>query len=62
MSLSWLHHEISRIWFPLYVGSILTGLIAATISYFGIRLLWRWHIIRAWKQRKKRRIFSLKDQ
>ncbi|MCL6269790.1 DUF2062 domain-containing protein [Sansalvadorimonas sp. 2012CJ34-2] len=55
MNLQWLHHEIGRIWMPLYAGSLITGLVVATLSYFGIRLFWRWHIIRSWKQRKKRK-------
>ena len=55
VSLEWLTAEFSRIWLPLYLGSFLTGLFFAIISYIGIRLFWRWHIVRAWRQRQKSR-------
>ncbi|WP_281646962.1 DUF2062 domain-containing protein [Parendozoicomonas sp. Alg238-R29] len=55
ISLEWLTAEFARIWLPLYLGSFLTGLFFAIISYVGIRLFWRWHIVRTWKQRQKNR-------
>ncbi|GAA4652423.1 DUF2062 domain-containing protein [Kistimonas scapharcae] len=54
-SLEWLKTELSRIWLPLYLGSVITGLIAGALSYISIRLFWRWHIIRNWRERRKRR-------
>ena len=47
----WLTAQLSRIWVPLYLGSILCGTIAAAVSYFAIRIAWRIHVIRAWKYR-----------
>ncbi len=55
VSIEWFTHEFSRIWMPLYLGSVVTGLICATLSYFGIRLFWRWHIVKAWRQRQTKR-------
>ena len=59
ISLEWISHEFSRIWLPLYLGSLVTALIAASLSYFAVRLIWRWQIIKAW-QRRRRLIKQLK--
>ncbi|MCK5894065.1 MAG: DUF2062 domain-containing protein [Endozoicomonadaceae bacterium] len=57
-SLEWLKSELSRIWLPLYLGSIITGIVASALSYTGIRLFWRWQIIVNWRERnKKRKLF-----
>ena len=61
VSVEWFTTEFSRIWMPLYLGSFLTGLFFAIISYISIRLFWRWHIIRAWKQRQKNRSHATSD-
>ncbi len=54
-SLGWLMNELGRIWLPLYLGSILTGLLVGSLSYISIRLFWRWHIVRVWKQRQQQK-------
>ncbi|CAM3639355.1 DUF2062 domain-containing protein [Parendozoicomonas haliclonae] len=54
ISMEWLASELGRIWLPLYVGSIISGLVLGGLSYVGIRLFWRWHIVRSWRRRTKR--------
>ena len=44
-----------RIWKPLYLGSLVSGLVLGSISYLLIRILWRWNVVCNWRQRKKRR-------
>lgn len=52
MSLEWFTRSMGRIWEPLYLGSVVVGLVLAILGYLGIRGLWRLHIIRTIKQRR----------
>ncbi|MCY4472437.1 MAG: DUF2062 domain-containing protein [Kistimonas sp.] len=54
MSLSWFHHEFAHIWQPLYLGSIISGLLLGLASYVLVRFLWRLNVIKAWEDRKQR--------
>jgi len=36
---------------PLFLGNILLGLIAGTVAYILVRLLWRWHAVKQWQRR-----------
>ncbi|MGI9274716.1 MAG: DUF2062 domain-containing protein [Endozoicomonas sp.] len=47
--------ELARIWKPLYLGSIVTGIIGGALCYLLIRLYWRWNVIQHWRQRRKRK-------
>lgn len=51
ISWDWLTHELARIWEPFLLGSVMVGAAAAVLGYFGIQLLWRWHVVRAWERR-----------
>lgn len=55
LSIAWLTSEIQHIWQPMLVGSLLTGVVAATLGYFGTLLYWRFWVARNWKRRKLRR-------
>jgi uncharacterized protein (DUF2062 family) len=50
-----LQSEISAIWWPLLLGSLVCGIILSTISYFAIRWFWIWHVNRSWRKRGERR-------
>jgi uncharacterized protein (DUF2062 family) len=50
----WIWDKMEHIWLPLYVGSIVSGLIAGAISYAVIIILWRLHVVKRWKERKLR--------
>ena len=43
-----------QIWKPLYLGSVVTGIITGFICYLAIRLYWRWNIVQNWRKRKHR--------
>lgn len=60
-SLDWLTSELARIWLPLYLGSIITGLVTGSLSYVCIRLFWRWQIITHWRERRKKRALYNND-
>lgn len=54
LSVEWIWMQMEHIWFPLYVGSIVSGLILGLLSYLTVLILWRLHVIKRWKERKKR--------
>lgn len=51
LSWAWLTEEIGRIWLPLFFGSLFCGISFATLSYFTTQALWRWHVVKRWKER-----------
>ncbi|MEC8442979.1 MAG: DUF2062 domain-containing protein [Pseudomonadota bacterium] len=55
LSWHWVLHELSRIWAPLFVGSLTAGIILAVLAYFTMHLVWRAQVIHNWKQRKLKR-------
>lgn len=46
--------ELGRIWKPLLLGSLASGVFAGALCYFIIRLYWRWNIISHWRKRHNR--------
>ena len=56
ISWEWINTELHRVWKPFLLGSLLVGTTCAAVSYFGIRALWRWHVVRDWERRKDRRL------
>jgi uncharacterized protein (DUF2062 family) len=55
-SLSWLMDKIGDIWLPLVVGSLFLGVLSATTGWLAANLLWRWHVIRCWRERRRERL------
>lgn len=51
----WIGWELSRIWQPFLLGSLVVASVASLAGYWSIRGLWRWHVIRDWERRKTRR-------
>jgi len=39
---------------PLLLGSQVAGLAAGGLGFAGLRLYWRWSVVRAWRQRRER--------
>lgn len=56
ISWHWLWHNFSGIALPLYVGSILLGLIMAIMGNLIVRLVWRLAIYRSMKRKKHNNI------
>lgn len=56
LSLEWLTSEFHRVWQPFLLGSLIVSAVSAATGYFGMRLLWRWHVIRDWETRRKARL------
>jgi uncharacterized protein (DUF2062 family) len=52
----WFSNIGSAILLPLLTGSLLCGIILASIGYFFILNLWRWKVIKNWERRKDLRL------
>ena len=48
----WVMSHLKEIWAPLYVGSLVTGVVLAGVSYIVVRGIWRLSVSRRWSQRK----------
>lgn len=56
LSFSWLQENMSIIGYPLLFGSLVCGWVAGVSGFVVVRVLWRLHVIRRWRERKARRI------
>jgi uncharacterized protein (DUF2062 family) len=45
---------LGGIWQPLLLGSFICSVISATVGYFGVRALWRLHVVNHIKRRRQR--------
>ena len=55
MSWQWFASELARDWQPFLLGSLVVSTVSSLIGYWGIRGLWRWHVVREWEKRKDRK-------
>lgn len=55
LSWEWLTSELQRFWKPFLLGSLIVSTASAAAGYFGMQRLWRWHVIRDWEKRKRKR-------
>jgi uncharacterized protein (DUF2062 family) len=51
LSTEWLQAELLKIWKPFLLGSFILGTVSATLGYFLVRSLWRWHAVQNWEAR-----------
>ena len=52
LSWAWVIDSINTSWRPLLLGCGVCGLFFGGLSYAAMRLVWRFHVVRRWKQRK----------
>lgn len=55
LSFNWLASELGAAWQPFLLGCFVTATVAAALGYAVIRLAWRWHIVKAYQERRRRR-------
>jgi len=55
ITLSWIFEVTTTHWQPLYLGSLVAGIILATLGYSITMLYWRWWVSKSWKRRQKAR-------
>ncbi len=53
-TMAWFSSSMGHIWQPLYLGSLICGIVGALGGYLLLRALWRMHIISNWKKRRQR--------
>ncbi len=46
----------SQIWKPVLLGCAISGTFFGLLGFFGIRLLWRMHVVKEWEIRKQKRL------
>jgi len=56
MNLAWLEANAAVIGYPLLFGSLVCGWVAGVSGFVIVRVLWRFHVIRRWQERKARRV------
>lgn len=54
-SLQWFWYELSVIWQPLLLGSVVVGTLMALAGYGAVHWLWRLHILIHLRRRRRRR-------
>jgi uncharacterized protein (DUF2062 family) len=52
ISARWISATLVQIWQPLLLGCLILAILSSTIGYWGLRLLWRLHLVRRWKERR----------
>ena len=48
---AWITDELSSLWQPFLLGSVITGLASATLCFFLTHWLWRLHVAHSWRKR-----------
>lgn len=51
----WISQELSSLWQPFLLGSVVCGIIAAILGYALTMLYWRWWVQRSWSGRCRQR-------
>ena len=51
----WISQELSSLWQPFLLGSVVCGIIAAILGYALTMLYWRWWVQRNWSRRCRQR-------
>lgn len=55
LTLEWFLTIASEHWQPLYLGSLVIGIVLAVGGYFAAKYYWQWKISRNWLKRKRAR-------
>lgn len=55
LTLAWITHLLQTEWQPLYLGSLVLGLLLAVLGFAGTLLYWRWWVSRSWRNRRQSR-------
>ena len=51
----WISGELSTLWQPFLLGSVVAGLVLGALAYCLTMTYWRWWVGRQWTRRKKDR-------
>lgn len=62
LSWQWFGSQFATIWRPVLVGCLVCGCGAGLTGAVASRLLWRFHVIRRWRQRRVRAVKARTDR
>jgi len=51
MTWAWLTGELTVVWQPFLLGSLVVATLASVLGYFAMRGFWRLHAVRDWERR-----------
>jgi len=51
ISFEWLSNGMSAIWQSFLLGCAILGVSCGILGYLGIKLMWRWMVVRKWRNR-----------
>jgi uncharacterized protein len=51
----WISGELSIVWKPFLLGSVVTGALLGALAYGTTMLYWRWWVAHSWRKRAERR-------
>lgn len=55
MTWQWMTSTLGDLWLPLYLGSVVVGMVLGILGYFAIQIAWRINVIGRWKKRQQAR-------
>jgi uncharacterized protein (DUF2062 family) len=55
LSVGWFTHTLDQIWQPYLLGSFVIAIVNALAGYYGMQLVWRWHVVQQWQRKKAQR-------
>ena len=55
LSWDWLTRELSLLWQPLFLGSVVVATCAAAFGFCSVHTLWRLQVAHAWSRRARQR-------
>jgi uncharacterized protein (DUF2062 family) len=55
LNFSWFFANLGTIGYPLLFGSLVCGWVSGVTGFIVVRVLWRFHAIRRWRERRERR-------
>ncbi|KOR29111.1 hypothetical protein TI05_15690 [Achromatium sp. WMS3] len=51
-------HSMKDAFWPFLLGCMISGTIFSLLGYFGVHLVWRWHVIHRWNLRRTKRLIK----
>jgi len=55
LSWEWISGQLSTLWQPFLLGSVVAGLVFGVLAYCLTQLYWRWWVGRQWRLRREKR-------
>lgn len=52
LSWQWFSTTLPRFWRPLLLGCLTMGVVFGSLGALVMNLLWRWHVVKRWQQRR----------